>query len=205
MCTHIANSGHTYTQIERYSDLSKKYTDGDGVLNHFCLFETPWTVTHQAPLPTEFSRQEYWSGLPFPTSGNLPDPWIESVSCASCIVRQILNQQCHLGSPNYYDWGSLQGLISRIWRTIALQNTAAGQIRMKQMTVLIQSALGPCMVIYEKWMEHSCNYRHKSKGKISGIAYSYAGRVVMKFWLCCSSHCLSCTSHRTTEDTRMEG
>ena len=39
-----------------------------------------WTVTHQAPLSMEFSRQEYWSGLPFPTPGDLPDPGIESGS-----------------------------------------------------------------------------------------------------------------------------
>ena len=37
----------------------------------------PWTVVCQAPLSTEFSRQEYWSGLPFPTPGDLPDPGIE--------------------------------------------------------------------------------------------------------------------------------
>jgi len=36
--------------------------------------ETPWTVSHQAPLSMEFSRQEYWSRLPFPTPGDLPDP-----------------------------------------------------------------------------------------------------------------------------------
>ena len=40
------------------------------------LFATPWTVTYQAPASMEFSRQEYWSGLPFP-SGDLPDPGIE--------------------------------------------------------------------------------------------------------------------------------
>ena len=40
-------------------------------------FETPWTVAHQAPLSMEFSRQEYWSGLPFPSPGDLPDPGIE--------------------------------------------------------------------------------------------------------------------------------
>ena len=34
----------------------------------------PWTVVHQAPLSMEFSRQEYWSELPFPTLGDLPDP-----------------------------------------------------------------------------------------------------------------------------------
>ena len=38
---------------------------------------TPWTVAHQAPLPVEFSRQESWSGLPFPSPGDLPDLWIE--------------------------------------------------------------------------------------------------------------------------------
>ena len=41
------------------------------------LFATPWTVAHQAPLSVEFSRQEYWSGFPFPSPRNLPDPGIE--------------------------------------------------------------------------------------------------------------------------------
>ena len=43
---------------------------------------TPWGVARQAPLPTEFSRQEYWSGLPFPTPGDRPDPGIEPGSPA---------------------------------------------------------------------------------------------------------------------------
>ena len=47
------------------------------------LFATPWTVAHQAPLSMEFSRQEYWSGLPFPSPGNLPIPGIEPVSLVS--------------------------------------------------------------------------------------------------------------------------
>ena len=38
---------------------------------------TPWTVAGQAPLSMGFSRQEYWSGLPFPSPGDLPDPGIE--------------------------------------------------------------------------------------------------------------------------------
>ena len=37
------------------------------------LFKTPWTISYQAPLSMEFSRQEYWSGLPFPSPGDLPD------------------------------------------------------------------------------------------------------------------------------------
>ena len=46
-------------------------------LSHFGLFVTPWTVAYQAPLSMGFSRQEYWSGLPFPSPGNLPDLGIE--------------------------------------------------------------------------------------------------------------------------------
>ena len=38
---------------------------------------TPWTVAHQAPLSMGFPRQEYWSGLPFPPPGDLPNPGIE--------------------------------------------------------------------------------------------------------------------------------
>ena len=43
---------------------------------------TPWTVAHQAPLSAIFLRQEYWSGLPFTSPGNLPDPQIEPASPA---------------------------------------------------------------------------------------------------------------------------
>ena len=43
---------------------------------------TPWTVAHQAPLSMGFSRQEYWSGSPFPSPGDLPDPGIEPGSPA---------------------------------------------------------------------------------------------------------------------------
>ena len=49
-------------------------------LSHVCA--TPWTVAHQAPPSMEFSRQEFWSGLPFPYPGDLPDPGIESRSPA---------------------------------------------------------------------------------------------------------------------------
>ena len=40
------------------------------------LFEIPWTVAYQAPPSMEFSRQEYWSGLPFPSPGDIPNPGI---------------------------------------------------------------------------------------------------------------------------------
>ena len=46
-------------------------------LRRVWLFETPWTVAYQAPLSMGFSRQEYWSGVPFRSPGDLPDPGIE--------------------------------------------------------------------------------------------------------------------------------
>ena len=52
------------------------------LLSHVRLFVTPWTVAQQAPLSMGFSRQEYWSGLPFPSPGDLPDPGIEPRSPA---------------------------------------------------------------------------------------------------------------------------
>ena len=51
-------------------------------LSRVQLFVTQWTVAHRAPPPMGFSRQEYWSGLPFPSAGDLPDPGIEPRSPA---------------------------------------------------------------------------------------------------------------------------
>ena len=54
-------------------------------LSRVRLFVTPWTVVYQAPLAMVFSRQEYWSGLPFPSPGDHPKPGIEPVSPAGSI------------------------------------------------------------------------------------------------------------------------
>ena len=52
-------------------------------LSCVCVFVTPWTITHQATLSMELSRQEYWNGLPLPPPRDLPDPGIKPVSPAS--------------------------------------------------------------------------------------------------------------------------
>ena len=46
-------------------------------LSRVRLFVTPWTVAYQVPPSMGFSRQEYWSGFPFPSPGDLPDPGVE--------------------------------------------------------------------------------------------------------------------------------
>ena len=52
------------------------------LLSSVRLFATPWAVAYEAPPSMGFSRQEYWSGLPFPSPGNLPNPEIEPGSPA---------------------------------------------------------------------------------------------------------------------------
>ena len=62
------------------------------MLSRVPLFVTPWTLAHQALLSMGFSRREYWSGLPFPISEDLPNPGMEPESLASpaLAVKQIL-------------------------------------------------------------------------------------------------------------------
>ena len=70
---------------------------GGGLVAKSCLtLVTPWTVAHQAPLSMGFSRQEYWSGLPFPSPGDLPTQE-SNLSLLHC--RQILYQLSYKGSP----------------------------------------------------------------------------------------------------------
>ena len=60
---------------------------------------TSWTVAHQAPLSMGFPRQEFWSGLPFPPPGDLPDPEIEPKSPA--LAARLFINCCHLGRLDY--------------------------------------------------------------------------------------------------------
>ena len=73
------------------------------ILSHVQLLVTPWTVACQAPLPMEFSRQEYWNGLLFPTPEDLPEPRDQTCLLGIfCTSRQIL-----------YHWASGK---PKIWR-----------------------------------------------------------------------------------------
>ena len=66
------------------------------------LFATPWTVAYQAPLSMGFSRQEYWSGLPFPSPGDLPNPGMEPESPslqADALTSEAFNESDQSLSP----------------------------------------------------------------------------------------------------------
>ena len=68
------------------------------LLSRVRLFATPWTVAHQAPPFMGFSRQDCWSGLPFPSPGDLPDPGIEPGSPA--LLADALPSEIRLPTSN---------------------------------------------------------------------------------------------------------
>ena len=105
------------------------------ILSHFCdvwRFATLWTVAHQAPLSTGFSRQRYWSGLPCPPPGDLPDPGIESESLKSSALvdkffttsatwKALCRCKKHLTKHNILLWLNNKKKISqqiKYWRNV---------------------------------------------------------------------------------------
>ena len=67
------------------------------------LLETPWTVAHQAPLSLRFPRQEYWSGLPLPSPGDLPNPGIQPRSLVSPVsAAGFFTTVCTWEVPNSF-------------------------------------------------------------------------------------------------------
>ena len=82
------HDGHTGRSVDKWNvgfgrmGQHQVWVCGGLVTSCVRLSATPWTVACQAPLSMEFSRQEYWSGLPFPSPRDLPDPGIEPRSPA---------------------------------------------------------------------------------------------------------------------------
>ena len=70
--------------------------------SHVWLFETPWTVAHQAPLSMRFSRQEYWSGLPCSPPGDLPNPGIEPMAPMSPALQADSLPLSHQETPEWF-------------------------------------------------------------------------------------------------------
>ena len=73
----------TFTGLPKKTREFQKNICGGLVIKSYPTLATPWTVDCQAPLSMGFSRQEYWSGLPCPPPGDLPDPGIELTSPVS--------------------------------------------------------------------------------------------------------------------------
>ena len=90
------------TQLQVFGKLNilcKEACGGGGLVAKLCpTLATPWTVAHQAPLSMGLSRQEYWSGLPFSSPGDLPNPQIEPGSPAlqaESLTTELLTTDCY--------------------------------------------------------------------------------------------------------------
>ena len=84
----------------------------------FLFFATLWTVAHQVPLSLGFPRQEYWSGLPFPSPGDLPDPGIISLSLVSPALQEDFLPAEPPGKVDLMilvPWGPFWCLKVRLW------------------------------------------------------------------------------------------
>ena len=88
-------------------------------LNCVWLLTSPGTVAHQAPLSIEFSKQEYWSGFPFPSPGDLADP--EMVSASSALAGRFFTPELP-GSPST-SWCSLKN-VARVHISVKSQQTS---------------------------------------------------------------------------------
>ena len=96
------------------------------------LLVTPWTVAYQAPLSLGFSRQEYWSGLPFPSPGDLPDPGIEPASLMSPALAGGFFTTESPGKPILYSKNKISpcisiGLVAKLWPTLVTPCTVTQQ------------------------------------------------------------------------------
>ena len=108
-CTHINTVNWSLTREQRQYNGAKTVFSTNGAwstgcahascFSHVWLFATLWTIARQAPLSTGFSRQECWSGLPCPPSGDLPDPGIKPMSPATLALQEDSLLLSHQESP----------------------------------------------------------------------------------------------------------
>ena len=105
---------HPATAALQWQLSSKRVSSRGGCAHMLCwslsrvwLFEAPWTVARQGPLSMEISRREYWSGLPFPSPGDLPDPGTEPGSPALLADSLPSEPWCTLVHSYFLDYSVL--------------------------------------------------------------------------------------------------
>ena len=126
------------------------------MLSHFScvrLFVTLWTVAHQDPLSMGFSRQEYWSGLPCPSSGDLPDPGIEPASLMSPALQADSLSTELPGKADLWMWKvNIASTVISLW----MESNSDGLRNYDHMTWLLWDAYS-----FHFWVL-SCNLQNKS-------------------------------------------
>ena len=116
LATEFSGKGHEMTDFRKSFGYKRSVNVNVKSLSRVQLFATLWTVAHQAPPPVGFSRQEYWSGLPFPSPGDLPDPEIEPRSPA--LQADALTSE----PPGKLGKGQMGGLFSFILIALRKRN-----------------------------------------------------------------------------------
>ena len=98
-----------------------------------CVFVTPWTVGHQGPLSMGFPRQEYWSGLPFPSPGE--SSWLRGQTQVSCITVRFFTV-----------WATRQALNNQLLSNFCFQSTALTDEA--TVGICVDSSFGNCVNKY---------------------------------------------------------
>ena len=121
------------------------------LLSHVQLFVTPWAVAHQAPLSMEFSRQEYWSGLPFPFPGDLPDPGIKPGSLtleADSWLSEPLGKSASTQIPILISFGGVERtIVKKEWEVGVLDSQVprANKLKYQWLPALYQGWVSPVL------------------------------------------------------------
>ena len=147
------------------------YDMSSRVLSCGRLFATLWTVARQAPLSMEFSQQEYWTGLSFPSPGDLPNP-----NLVSCIASRFLT----------------------IWATREAQLVSEEDSNMQTFRALVLKARSPeqhyqhQLITYKKcyfWVRLQAYWNKSSRGEVQNNLYlaSPPGNSIM--WVRFTTHC----------------
>ena len=129
------------------------------------LFSTPWTVAHQTPLSMEFSRQEYWSRLPFTSQGDFPDPGTESKSLEFPALAGRFFTIAPSGKPQnvymftynlgmYPKSAHIQTKILHLWEKIFVKDVSDKRLAAKNIQRMFQNSTVKKKTKKSTWAKH---------------------------------------------------
>ena len=113
---------------------------------------TPWTIAHQAPLSMGFPRQEYWSGLPLPSPGDLPDPGITSASPA------LAGGFC-VPEPPFFRQENCSGLLFPSPGDLSTQGSNPGLLHCRQILYSLSPQGSPSEKSSTSVLKHTPRYK----------------------------------------------
>ena len=182
-------------------------------LSHVRLSATSWTVAHQAAPSTGFSRQEYWSGLPFPSPGDLPNPGIEPPR-SPALQEDALTTELPGVLAHILSWSWFRGLgcthFALPARTyLRSQNTGLGLYLFIVLFHIIQHKVSTQYTLCNKW-KPSLRNSIFTKCNLQANLYLFWGKVVNTIFisldalgLWCSTRALHCCAKAFSSCTEL--